>query len=113
MLAKYVPNAGDIVWLDFDRQAGRDEAQAPSRAGPDRLFLQPHQRACGCLYSHQSARALPLRASVEVDQVEGAVLVDQLESLDWGARRAEFHLRADPSQAAQVRIYLGVLLGIS
>jgi len=27
MVARYVPDAGDIVWLDFDPQAGREQAR--------------------------------------------------------------------------------------
>jgi mRNA-degrading endonuclease toxin of MazEF toxin-antitoxin module len=47
-----------------------------------------------------------------VEKIEGAVLVDHLKSLDWTARKASFHSKADAVLSAKVRAYLGVLLGI-
>jgi mRNA-degrading endonuclease toxin of MazEF toxin-antitoxin module len=50
---------------------------------------------------------------VNIDRVEGAVLVDHVKSLDWSARKAKFHSKADAELVSKVRIYLGVLLGIA
>jgi mRNA-degrading endonuclease toxin of MazEF toxin-antitoxin module len=47
-----------------------------------------------------------------VNKVEGAVLVDHLKSMDWAARKAAFHSKADPALLTKVRAYLGVLLGV-
>ena len=47
-----------------------------------------------------------------VDKVEGAVLVDQLKSLDWASRHAEFHSKAAPALLTKVRQYIAVLLSI-
>jgi mRNA-degrading endonuclease toxin of MazEF toxin-antitoxin module len=47
-----------------------------------------------------------------VDQIEGAVLVDQVKSLDWSSRKAEFHSRAEAGLLSKVRTYLSVLLGL-
>jgi mRNA interferase MazF len=54
----------------------------------------------------------PFALPAVVDKVEGAVLVDHLKSMDWAARKAVFHSRADPALLAKVRAYLGVLLGV-
>jgi len=54
----------------------------------------------------------PFALPVVVDTVEGAVLVDHLKSLDWAARKATFHSKAEPALLSKVRAYLGVLLGI-
>jgi hypothetical protein len=40
------------------------------------------------------------------------VLVDHFKSLDWAARKAAFHSKADAALLPKVRAYLGVLLGI-
>jgi hypothetical protein len=47
-----------------------------------------------------------------VEKIEGALLVDHLKSLDWAARKASLHSKADAVLPAKVRVYLGVLLGI-
>jgi mRNA interferase MazF len=54
----------------------------------------------------------PFALPVTVDEIEGAVLVDHLKSMDWKARKAAFHSKAEASLVGQVRAYAGVLLGI-
>jgi mRNA-degrading endonuclease toxin of MazEF toxin-antitoxin module len=44
--------------------------------------------------------------------VEGAVLVDQLKSMDWAGRKAKFHSKAEPALVGKVRQYVAVLLGL-
>ena len=57
-------------------------------------------------------RTYPFALPVTVDQVDGAVLVDHVKSLDWAACKAAFHSKAEPALFTKVRGYLGVLLGI-
>jgi hypothetical protein len=38
--------------------------------------------------------------------------VDQLKSMDWEGRGAEFHSKAPPNPIAKVRQYIAVLLQI-
>lgn len=47
-----------------------------------------------------------------IDKVEGAVLVDQIKSFDWTARKTTFKSTAEPMLLNRVRAYLEVLLGI-
>jgi len=54
----------------------------------------------------------PFALPVVVDKVEGAVLVDHLKSIDWKARKAAFHSKADPALLSKVRTYVAVLLSI-
>ena len=85
MKVETAPDAGDLVWLAFDPQAGRRPA----------LVLSPAQ------YNRKSGLALvcPITSHVkgypfEVElppglPVSGAILADHLKSLDWRARNAE------------------------
>jgi mRNA interferase MazF len=113
MVAGYVPDAGDIIWLDFDPQSGREQAKRrPALVVTDRSYNRASGLAVVCPLTSRR-KPYPFALPVNVDKVEGAVLVDQLKSLDWGARHAEFHLKGDAALLAKVRIYIGVLLGIS
>jgi len=49
---------------------------------------------------------------IDAGTIGGAVLVDQLKSMDWSGRRAEFHSRAPATLLAKVRRYIAVLLQI-
>ncbi len=110
--AFYIPRAGDIVWLDFDPQAGREQAK---RRPALVVTEQSYNRASGLVIVcplTSRRKPYPFALPVSIDKVEGAVLVDHVKSMDWAARKAAFHSRADAALLAKVRAYLGVLLGI-
>jgi len=112
VVAPYVPRAGDLIWIDFDPQAGQEQAKRrPALVITDHSYNQASGLALVCpLTSRRKPYAFAL--PVTVDKIEGAVLVDQLKRFDWRARKAALHSRADAALLAKVRSYLGVLLGI-
>jgi plasmid stabilization system protein ParE len=73
---------------------------------------QPSQRARKAGPPASKRKPYPFALPVVVDRIEGAVLVDHLKSMDWAARRATFHSKAEPALLKKVRGYVGVLLGI-
>jgi mRNA interferase MazF len=112
MVAAYVPDAGDIVWLDFDPQAGREQGRRrPALVLTDSAYNRASGLAVVCPLTSKR-KPYPFSLPVVVDKVEGAVLVDHLKSLDWKARAVKFHAKADPALLSRVRAYLAVLLRI-
>ena len=112
MVARYVPRAGDIVWIDFDPQAGRERAKRrPALVVTERTYNRASGLVIVCPLTSRR-KPYPFALPTVVDKVEGAVLVDHLKSMDWAARKAAFHSKADPALLAKVRAYLGVLLGL-
>jgi mRNA interferase MazF len=93
MVIRYVPKAGDIVWMDFDRQIGREQAK---RRPALVLTEKSYNRASGleliCPLSSRR-KPYPFALPAVVNKVEGAILVDQLKSVDWAARHAAFSLQ--------------------
>ena len=85
----YVPDRGDAVWLDFDPQAGHEQAgRRPaivlSPAGYNRkvglaIFCPVSTRVKGYPFE------VPLPAGL---RIQGVILADQLKSLDWRVRKA-------------------------
>lgn len=112
MVTAYVPEAGDIVWLDFDPQAGREQGR---RRPALVLTDQGYNRASGLVVVcplTSKRKPYPFALPVVVDKIEGSVLVDHLKSMDWKARDVDFHSKADPALLSKVRAYVGVLLRI-
>jgi len=112
MVAAYVPEAGDVVWLDFDPQAGREQAK---RRPALVLTDQGYNRASGLVVVcplTSKRKSYPFALPIVVDKIEGAVLVDHLKSMDWKARDVAFHSKADPALVSKVRGYIAVLLRI-
>jgi mRNA interferase MazF len=112
MVTRYVPCAGDIAWLDFDPQAGREHAK---RRPALVVTEQSYNRASGLVIVcplTSRRKPYPFALPTTLDKVEGAVLVDHVKSMDWAVRKAKFHSKADPALLRKARAYLGVLLGI-
>ncbi len=112
MVARYVPEAGDVAWLDFDPQAGREKGRRrPALVLTDKTYNRASGLVIVCPLTSKR-KPYPFALPVVIDRVEGAVLVDHIKSVDWEARKAAFHSKADPVLLSQVRSYIGVLLGI-
>jgi len=113
MVVPYVPEAGDIVMMDFvDPQVGHEQAKRrPALVLTDERYNWAIGLAVVCPLTSKR-KPYPFALTVRVAQVEGAVLVDQLKSLDWAARKTEFHSKADPGFVSRVRQYVAVLLAI-
>jgi len=112
MVALYVPDSGDIVWLDFDPQAGREQGRRrPALVLTDSAYNRASGLFVVCPLTSKR-KPYPFSLPVVVDKVEGAVLVDHLKSMDWKVRAAKFHSRADPALLNRVRAYIAVFLRI-
>jgi mRNA interferase MazF len=111
-VSPYVPQAGDIVWLDFDPQVGREQAKRrPALVVTEQSYNRASGLAVVCPLSSRR-KPYPFALPASIDKIEGAVLVDHIKSMDWTARKAAFYSKADPVLLSKVRAYLGVLLGI-
>ncbi|MGH9546925.1 MAG: type II toxin-antitoxin system PemK/MazF family toxin [Terriglobales bacterium] len=112
MVARYVPEAGDIAWLDFDPQVGHEQGRRrPALVLTDQRFNRASGLAIVCPLTSKR-KPHPFSLPVVVGKVEGAVLVDHVKSLDWQARMAAFHSKADPALLNKTRSYVSVLLGL-
>lgn len=88
-VSRYVPDRGDAVWLVFDPQAGHEQAGRRSA-----LVLSPRAYnarvglALMCPITTQ-VKGYPFEVALPPGgKVTGAVLADQVKSLDWRARKA-------------------------
>jgi mRNA interferase MazF len=110
MGARCIPGAGDVVWLEFDLQQGREQAKRhPARVLTEKSYNRASGLAVVCSLTSQR-KAYPFALPTMVDKVEGAIRADHLKSLDWAARPAKFHSKAYPALLKKVRAHIGVLL---
>jgi len=112
-MGDYIPDKGDIIWLDFNPQTGREQAGfRPALVLTPREYNRKTSLAVLCpITSHSKGYpfevALPLKLPVQ-----GVVLVDHLKNLDWNQRRAEFKGRVPSTIMAEVLAKVAALLGI-
>ena len=86
----YVPKQGDVVWLDFDPQAGHEQAgHRPALVLSATAYNTKTGLLVCCPLTNQ-VKGYPFEVSMErVHGVSGVALADQIKSLDWKARKAE------------------------
>jgi mRNA interferase MazF len=109
---RYVPEAGDLVWVTFDPQAGHEQrGRRPALILSPRAYNLKSHLAIACpVTSH--AKGYPFEVALpDEGEVTGVVLSDHVKSLDWNARRVEFAESAPADIVAEVRAKLRVLLG--
>src|ERR1700676_1017886 len=112
MVTSYVPDTGDIVMMYFDPQVGREQAKRrPALVLTDQRYNRASGLAVVCPLTSKR-KPYPFALTITVDKIEGAVLVDQLKSMDWFGRQAKFHSPAEPALLSKVRQYVAVLLGL-
>jgi len=89
MARTYVPDRGDIVWLQFDPQAGHEQAgHRPAFVVSPRAYNTKVGLALFCPITSR-AKGYPFEVPLpKGGKARGAILSDQLKSLDWKARKA-------------------------
>ena len=108
-MASYIPEAGDIVWLQFTPQAGHEQAgHRPavvlSPASYNRIGLML------CCPMTTKIKGYPFEVVI-AGNTGNAVLSDQVKSLDWRARNAQHKGRVSAYELAQVRGKAVALIG--
>lgn len=106
-----VPDSGNLVWLNFDPQAGHEQAgRRPALVLSPRIYHEKTALAVVCPITSNTS-AYPFKVLLPDGlPIGGAVLVDQVKSIDRGARRLEVAGQAPQSVVAEVRAKLATLL---
>jgi len=109
---RYVPDAGDVVWLQFDPQAGHEQAgHRPALViSPAKYNGRTGLMVC-CPMTSQ-IKGHPFEVQSDVGGVASAILSDQVKSLDWKVRRARKKGVASAEVMVHVRAKLKALLAI-
>jgi mRNA interferase MazF len=97
------PNRGDLVWIDFDPQVGREQAgRRPAVVLSPRRYHQMTSYVIVCPIT-STVKGYPFEVPLpEGLPVSGAVLADQVKSLDRRVRRIEHAGRVPDSVLAEV-----------
>ncbi len=108
-MAGYVPEAGDVVWLQFDPQAGHEQAgQRPALVlSPSRYNALRGMMICCPMTSRIKGYVFEVIVS---QAPPSAVLADQLKSLDWRARGAIPKGSVPPNVLVEVQAQIKALL---
>ena len=110
---RYVPEAGDLVWLTFDPQAGREQrGRRPALVLSPRAYNAKARLAIACPITSQ-VKGYPFEVSLPpTGTIAGVVLADHVKNLDWQTRKVVFEAKAPLDVLSDVRARLRALLGL-
>jgi len=105
------PRRGDLIWLSFTPQTGRKQAgRRPALVLSPEAYNSKTGLALICPVTSK-VKSYPFEVPISTSAgVQGVVLADQLRSLDWRARRAEWIEQAQPKVVERVLKLLDTLL---
>ncbi len=108
---EYVPDAGDLIWLDFTPQAGRDQAgRRPAVVLSPRSYNEKTSLAVVTSHAKDYPFEVPIPPWLRVG---GVILSDHLKNLDWRQRQAQRAGKISRSLLEQVRSRIAALLQIA
>lgn len=110
-MAAWVPDSGDIVWVNFDPQAGHEQAgHRPALVlSPARYNGMRGMMLCCPLTT--KLKGYPFEVVINQNP-PSAILADQIKNLDWRARKARRKGEVTAAVLADVRAKLKALLQI-
>ena len=110
MARQYVPDAGDIVWLNFTPHAGREQAgHRPALVLSPAAYNNKTSLMLCCPMTTQ-IMSYPFEVPIAA-AVPSVVLSDQIKSVDWRVRKAKRKGKVSAEELADVRAKIRALIG--
>jgi len=107
----YIPAKGDIVWLNFRPQSGREQSgRRPAVVISPLEYNKKVGLAIFCPITSQ-IKGYPFEVLLPDNYLtKGAIIADQIKSLDWQSRNAEFIEAIDSTLFEEISNKLKLLI---
>lgn len=112
MSRSYVPDTAEVVWLEFDPQAGHEQAGHRPALVISPASYNGKSGLMVCCPISTKIKGHPFEVLTQVDGVDCVVLSDQVKSLDWKVRRAKRKAVVDADVMLHVRAKIKALMQI-
>ncbi|QTQ12606.1 endoribonuclease MazF [Treponema parvum] len=88
--SNYVPEKGDLVWLDFDPQTGHEQkGRRPAICISHKSYNQKIGLALFCPITSR-IKGYPFEIVLNQHSINGCILSDQIKNLNWKQRNCDF-----------------------
>jgi mRNA interferase MazF len=106
----YIPDRGDIVYLDFDPTKGHERGHRPAFVLSPRIYNAKSSLALFMPITKQQ-KGYPFEVPLQPElQTQGVILADQIKCLDWKARGVQFVESVPASVVEEVQAKIEPLL---
>jgi mRNA interferase MazF len=114
MSKQYIPNQGDLIYLNFTPQKGREQSgRRPALVLSPKEYNKKTGLAIVCPITNQQ-KNYPFEINLPHNlPIKGVILSDHVKNLDWVQRKAKF-IKAVPKEILhQVTHLVGLLINPS
>lgn len=111
-MSDFVPESGDIIWVEINPQSGHEQ-----KSHRPALVLSPkiyNEKAglCVCVPLTTQIKGYPFEIICKIKNKDGAILSDQIKSIDFRARKAKFYTKLDSKTLEKVKENIARLLNL-
>jgi mRNA interferase MazF len=105
----YTPRKGDVVWLDFSPQAGREQRGRRPALVVSATSYNHTGLMLACPITSK-IKGYPFEVPIAAPPIHGAVLADHVKNQDWKVRDAAFITQAPEQVLKSVQQIIAALL---
>lgn len=107
---KYIPELGDIVWLNFNPASGHEQqGKRPAIVISPKKYNEKTGLGLFCPITSK-VKDYPFEVKIKKNKINGVVLSDQIKSLDWKTREIEFITKETQKKIEEIISKINVLL---
>jgi mRNA interferase MazF len=107
---QYIPEQGDIVWIDFNPTKGHEQhGKRPAIILSRKEYNKATGLAVVCPITSQ-VKGYPFEVAVNTEKIQGAILADQVRSIDWKDRKVSFIIKCDTPLLEETKEKLSTLI---
>ena len=107
---KYIPERGDIVWLNFNPGSGHEQkGKRPAIVISPKEYNEKTGLGIFCPITSK-IKNYPFEVQIANKKINGVVLSDQIKSLDWETRDVEYITKELPEKLDEIIKKISVLL---
>ena len=108
----YIPDRGDIVWLNFNPQSGHEQkGKRPAIVVSPKEYNERVGLGLFCPITSK-IKNYPFEVKIENKKIIGVVLSDQIKSLDWKSRDIEFIFKETSEKIEEIIGKLNLLINV-
>lgn len=110
MVSRFVPDAGDLIWINFDPVEGHEQGgHRPA------VVLSPfaYNNKTGlllCVPCTTKVKGYPFEVELPEER-DGVALADQITCVDWRARKVEKKGKVATGELSEIRAKAKALIG--
>ena len=109
--AAYIPSRGDVVWLNFTPQQGHEQAGTrPALVLSPRSYNDRSSLMLVCPITSK-VKGFETEVRIAVGKINGVILADQIKSVDWRERQAQYIQKASAHDLDRTQLIIDLLLG--